>query len=147
MENSQANAAWAFISAAANHCLMLGCNRLRTNSGDAESRTTSEERLFWAVYRLEKGISLRLGRPSCLRDGDIIMPPIPLDIRIRTANIQGRTYDELYSPGSLMRDQFERSCIAQSLAAELRQCIVGMHADITVHQRTNIISFGANIGI
>ncbi|KAK3215062.1 hypothetical protein GRF29_19g2086471 [Pseudopithomyces chartarum] len=130
VENSQANAAWAFISAAASHCLMLGYNRIRTHSDDAESLTTAEERLFWAVYRLEKGISLRLGRPSCLRSRDILLPPIPHDIRIKMANIQGRAYDELYSPGSLMRDDFERNCIAKSLAAELRQCIVGTHADI-----------------
>jgi hypothetical protein len=126
---------------------MLGYNRLGTHSGDAESLTTAEERLFWAVYRLEKGISLRLGRPSCLRSRDISLPPIPHDIRIRMANIQGRAYDELYSPGSLMRDDFERNCIAKSLAAELRQCIVGTHADIMVHHRTNITAFGTNTGI
>lgn len=93
---------------------------------------TTQEQLFWAVYRLEKGISLRLGRPSCFRSGDIPLPPIPDDARIRLADIQGRAYDELYSPRGLARSDTEKACAAESLAVELRQCIIDTQADVFV---------------
>ncbi|KAF2652653.1 hypothetical protein K491DRAFT_695375 [Lophiostoma macrostomum CBS 122681] len=129
VENSKANAAWTFISAASTHCLTLGYNRLRSYFGKSQSVATAQEGLFWAVYRLDKGISLRLGQSSNLRDGDISLS-LPNDARMRTANIQGRAYDELYSPKGLIREDFERTCIAESFALEVRQCIAETKADI-----------------
>ncbi|KAK7192499.1 C6 transcription factor [Paraphaeosphaeria sporulosa] len=83
----------------------------------------AQQRLFWAVYRLDKGISLRLGQSSTIRDEEISLSSIPDDPGVRTASIQGRAYNELYSPKGLLREDAERAYIAASLGTELKQCI------------------------
>lgn len=124
--------AWTFISAASNHCLTLGYNRHRSYAERTDISRLAQESLFWAVYRLDKGISLRLGRSSTIRDEDISISPIPDDPGVRTARIQGRAYNELYSPKGLLRQETERAYIAESLAAELQKCIDDTRAAISV---------------
>ena len=80
----------------------------------------------------EKMLSLRLGRSSTFRDHDITLPrpgserpsgtflaeltPVWIDI----ASIQGRIYDEIYSPGGHMQPPHIRTSRARALAAEVR---------------------------
>jgi hypothetical protein len=124
--------AWTFISAASTHCLTLGYNRYQPWSERTNISRVAQESLFWAVYRLDKGISLRLGRSSTIRDEDISLSSIPDDPGVRTARIQGRAYDELYSPKGLLRKDTERAYIAESLATEVNQCIIDTRAAILV---------------
>jgi hypothetical protein len=124
--------AWTFISAASNHCLTLGYNRHEPCPERTNISCVAQESLFWAVYRLDKGISLRLGRSSTIRDEEISLSSIPDHPSIRTARIQGRAYDELYSPKGLLRKDTQRACIAESLATELNQCIIDTRAAILV---------------
>ncbi|KAJ4356344.1 uncharacterized protein N0V89_004376 [Didymosphaeria variabile] len=130
VEDSKVMQAWTFISAASNHCVTLGYNRHQLYRERDRFSLLAQNNLFWAVYRLDKGISLRLGRSSTIRDEDISLLPMPDDPGIRTARIQGRAYDELYSPKGLMREDTERAYIAESLATELHQCIIDTRAAI-----------------
>jgi hypothetical protein len=89
--------------------------------------------LFWFAYMLDRGLALRLGRASVIRDFDItvsrtigsINAPEPwkeiLQLWISHAEVQGKIYEQLYSPGSLVRPVSERIEAAQLLASELKR--------------------------
>lgn len=81
---------------------------------------------------MEKGLSLRLGRASHIRDEDITLAWESDSLDIRAARIQGKVYDQLYSPDGLSRTQSERVVIAQSLVEELRSLIDEAEAEIVV---------------
>ncbi|KAI3329398.1 hypothetical protein HD806DRAFT_285119 [Xylariaceae sp. AK1471] len=126
IESSKTTLAWTYISSAANLSQTLGLHCL---AGDSE---TSQLNLFWMVFLLEKSLSLRLGRPSTLRDDEITSPvsSIPSVRRCsQTSSIQGKVYDQLYSPTGLARSDVERSGLAQALALELRGMINENRAD------------------
>jgi hypothetical protein len=89
--------------------------------------------LFWTVYKIEKGLSLRLGRSSNLRDAEITIANDQEELR-RTglARIQGKIYDQLYSPEGLSRSDAERGRLAETLAGELRALVHTTRIDIEV---------------
>lgn len=124
IHDPRSQVAWLFISAAANHCLTLGYHRQSVHDSSNTETTAAQESLFWIVYRLEKGIALRLGRVSLIRDEEITLSSNPQKLEIRIAKLQGRTYNELYSPKGLSNPEAERTQTAQSLAAELHPCII-----------------------
>jgi len=97
-----------------------------------EGLAASQQNLFWSVYRLDKGIALRLGRSSNIRDEDVLLSFSETSRGIQIARVQGRTYDGLYSPQSLLRPEAERAHIAQSLAIDTRQCIAKTRDAISV---------------
>jgi hypothetical protein len=93
---------------------------------------------------LDKGLALRFGRASVLQDYDIALPrklpgagntmgtlsgpdtaPDPwqevLELWIRHAEIQGKTYECLYSPAALQRSAEARVESARLLAQELKE--------------------------
>ncbi|GKT63934.1 fungal specific transcription factor domain protein [Colletotrichum tofieldiae] len=75
--------------------------------------------LFWAVFKFEKGLALRLGRPSGIRDAEITLLAKPDEHRTtRIARIQGQVYDQLYSPAGLPTSA-ERKAQAMKFADEL----------------------------
>lgn len=88
--------------------------------------------LFWTIYMTEKMLSLRLGRSSTFRDQDItlIRPGMERPSGsflaelapgwINIASIQGRIYDDIYSPGALMQPPHIRTSRARALVAELK---------------------------
>ncbi|KAI1105790.1 hypothetical protein F4804DRAFT_340971 [Jackrogersella minutella] len=130
IENSKATSAWTFISAASSLCQRLGYHRLPTRDTD-QSLRTAQERLFWVVHRFDKGLSFRFGRPSNIRDAEITLPFDPNEQRkTRVARIQGKVYDELYSPAGLSRPDDERGRVAETLAAELRELINRTHVEV-----------------
>lgn len=91
--------------------------------------------LFWAVYVLEKSVSLRLGRSSTIRDQDITVPRPLMDRMmsslaynrmpdwIDVASFHGRVYDDLYSANALAQPPSVRASRANSLGSELKQMI------------------------
>ncbi|KAI0881294.1 uncharacterized protein GGS22DRAFT_192382 [Annulohypoxylon maeteangense] len=130
IENSKATIAWRFISTASDLCQRLGYHRLPRKGADP-SIQTAQERLFWTVYKFERGLSLRHGRPSSIRDAEITLPTNPNELRsTKVARIQGKVYDELYSPVGLSRPDDERSRMAKILATELRDLISMARAEI-----------------
>lgn len=92
----------------------------------------AQDSLFWTVYVMERGLSFRLGRASHIRDEEITLPIHPSALKIRAAMMQGKVYDQLYSPVGLSRSQNERTHIAQSLVVELRTIIDEADAEIAV---------------
>lgn len=114
-------------------CLQLGYHRLKLQKRHPQSTQSAQENLFWTVYKIEKGLSLRLGRSSNVRDTEItIACDSTTSSRIGLARIQGHIYDRLYSPIGLSRSENERACIAVELASDLRALIDATHADIRV---------------
>lgn len=133
IEASKATKAWTFASAAADLCQRLGYHRLQPQRGNDQGLREAQERLFWTVHKIEKGLSLRLGRASNIRDSEITIHFDSIDpLHSRLARIQGRIYDQLYSPAALYQNIDERSPVAEALAGDLRQLIDDVHVDIFV---------------
>ncbi|KAI0101628.1 fungal-specific transcription factor domain-containing protein [Nemania sp. FL0031] len=125
IESSKATLAWTYISNAANLCQTLGLHRganQERDDGSQEARVN----LFWMVFLLDKSLSLRLGRSSNFRDAEVTIA-LPSDPNIRrcsqTSMIQGKIYEQLYSPAGLAVFNIERGAMAQALASELRGII------------------------
>lgn len=81
----------------------------------------------------EKTLSLRLGRSSTFRDHDITLTRPGVERHagnflgeialywIDLSSIQGRVYDDIYSPGALMQPPDIRTSRAQALAVEMKR--------------------------
>ncbi|KIW09779.1 hypothetical protein PV08_11879 [Exophiala spinifera] len=131
IENSKSSLAWTFISYAANLCLTLGYHRKDPARENESYLRVSQESLFWLVYNLDKGLSLRLSRSSNIRDRDITLTVNPNALlRTRQSMIQGQVYDQLYSPSGLSKSDHERRTIVNALALELRELIQETRVDI-----------------
>ncbi|KAF4920407.1 hypothetical protein CGCVW01_v006905 [Colletotrichum viniferum] len=135
MENAKATVAWSLISSAASLCQTLGYHRpsprRRARDGSFAS-TDIQESLFWPVYSLDKGLSLQLDRPPNIRDVDISFSfdPDSQPRSIRLARIQGKAYEQLYSPQGLSQPVLERGHDAEVLATQLREIIRDVHVDM-----------------
>ncbi|KAK6857368.1 fungal specific transcription factor [Apiospora arundinis] len=128
---SKPSQAWSFISVAAQMCLHLGLHRGATWRDESATLRNQNAWLFWNVYVLDKGLSLRLGRPSVIQDYDITVPIPTASIDrhpaiehclltwIKVSRCQGRVYELLYSPAALAQDDGIRMARAQALADEL----------------------------
>ena len=93
-------------------------------------------RLFWSVYCLDKGLSLRLGRASIIQDYDISSVPTfnQVDLSelwksiytlwIVLSRIQGDIYELLYSPRALRQPEAERTAHARRLASEMQEFVM-----------------------
>lgn len=93
-------------------------------------------RLFWSVYCLDKGLSLRLGRASTIQDYDISSTPSfsHVDVSelwksiytiwIVLSRIQGKIYELLYSPGALRQPEADRTAHARRLASEMQELVM-----------------------
>lgn len=93
-----------------------------------------KEQLFWTVYKFEKGLALRLGRSSNLRDSDITLPRNPNEPRsVRLGCLQGKVYDQLFSAEGLSRPNIERQNRVAVLAGEIRGVIEETRAEALVH--------------
>ena len=125
--------AWTFISAASNLCQTLGYHRLRSPRENDQPLRVAQERLFWTVYEIDKGLSFRLGRSSNIRDAEITLPfdgDAPRNTRL--ARIQGRVYDQLHSSAALSCLDNESGYTAEALAGEVRELIEEIRAELFV---------------
>ena len=137
IENSKAKMAWMFISTASSLCQTLDYHR-QSNPKSNQPLHDAQVRLFWSVYKIEKGLSLRLGRASTIRDSEITLPIAPDEPRsIRVGRIQGKVYDQLYSPEGLSRTYEERIAVADALAMELRDLISEARLDNLVRSMSS----------
>ncbi|CZT24391.1 uncharacterized protein RCC_10116 [Ramularia collo-cygni] len=107
--------AWTLISKASEICQSLGFHRCSTMKSDDGRVAQQKMSIFWWVYIMDKGLSLRLGRVSNLNDCDIDVattftsdPQSDLAgvvqyfvLSIAVARIQGKVYERLYSAASL----------------------------------------------
>lgn len=136
IEISKPSFAWTLISTAAQLCQTLGYHRASSMETDSMAVQENKHRLFWSVYCLDKGLSLRLGRASTIQDYDISLAPTftRLDISclwktvytlwITLSRIQGKVYELLYSPAGLSQPEAERVAHARSLASEMQESVM-----------------------
>ncbi|KAJ3459334.1 hypothetical protein MRS44_015407 [Fusarium solani] len=92
VEDSKASRAWTLLSNALSLCQTLGYHRLCNSRRGTGAAQDAQKQLFWAVFGYESGLSLRLGRSSGIRDGDIVTPINPNEPRfIKVARVQRQT--------------------------------------------------------
>ncbi|KAI2602767.1 fungal-specific transcription factor domain-containing protein [Hypoxylon sp. NC1633] len=128
---SRPSLAWLLASTASDMCRTLGLHQVHSMKDDPPEKKADKSLLFWCTYMLDKGLSLRLGRASILQDYDISLPHIVPEAKaaypgnevmtmwIKHAQIQGRIYERLYSPGALRQRDSYRVEQVGILAAEL----------------------------
>lgn len=104
---SKATLAWHLTATAAQMCLTLGYHRAQPAQPEALGSIDARAVLFWHVYTLERGLSLRLGRACVMQDWDITIPravdytafPGPwsgvLNSWIKLGDIQAKAYELL----------------------------------------------------
>ncbi|KAF5234641.1 hypothetical protein FANTH_11993 [Fusarium anthophilum] len=130
VEESRASQSWTLISTAMTLCQTLGYHRLESPKNGHQSMQPD---LFWVVYAYEKGLSLRLGRCSGVRDSEVSLTRQENQHRsIRLGRIQGKAYDQLYSPEGLNTSNATRCQVANGLAQELQSIIDETHHEIAV---------------
>ena len=125
--------AWSFITTASHLSQTLGLHSAHALSTDDQGTKDQKIRLFWAVFLTEKWLCLRLGRSSTFRDEDITAPLVTFDQNVETllvpkwidlAKIQGKTYNDIYSPSALMQPIDTRISRARTLVAEVNKLMV-----------------------
>jgi hypothetical protein len=123
--------------------LKLNCNIAFSPEGDGDE--LYRVRLFWHIFMYEKLMSLRLGRPSVIRERDITVKRLDNRMNIASesasaqnekgwiewAMLHGTVYDELLSPRALLEPATVRGSKAMALAAEL-QSIFDLTHDMQV---------------
>ncbi|CAG7562416.1 unnamed protein product, partial [Fusarium equiseti] len=128
VEEGRVSHAWMLISNAMTACQTLGYHRIDRNSGCDKYMQTQ---LFWAVYTYENSLSLRLGRCSGIRDSDVTLPIEPNQHRaIRLGRIQGKVYNQLYSPEGLASADDVRGEAAEGLAKQVQAIMDESQADV-----------------
>ncbi|KAI1483483.1 fungal-specific transcription factor domain-containing protein [Daldinia eschscholtzii] len=128
---SRPSLAWLLAERAAHMCRTLGLHQVHSMKDDSPQKKADKSLLFWCTYMLDKGLSLRLGRASILQDYDISLPHIVPETRaatypsnevmtlwIKHAQIQGRIYERLYSPGALRQSETYRAEQVNILSSE-----------------------------
>jgi hypothetical protein len=91
-------------------------------------------RLFWLLYILDRGLCLRIGRAPVIQDYDIAVPLPSRGINelerpsrdlirfwIGLSEVQGRVYEDLYSPRALRQPRATRAQQSEALALELKK--------------------------
>ncbi|CAH0024442.1 unnamed protein product [Clonostachys rhizophaga] len=161
IEISRPSLAWRMSSTAAQICQELGYHSLYPKRTERDGHKINHE-LLGALYILDKGLALRLGRPSALPDQDIVgtssdtvvdMGDLWQAIKhiwVQHAQIQGRIYDQLYSRQALLATPAERVRSAVNLAEatqrSLRQLMaLAERPENAVHGSTNE-DFGSGTG-
>ncbi|KAH8673159.1 hypothetical protein BGZ61DRAFT_458908 [Ilyonectria robusta] len=132
IEILDASRAWTFISNASDLSQRLGYHRQDFQGETDQSLRLAEERLFWTIYRLEKALSLRLGKLSTIDDTKIILPGFDSQASrfMRLGRIRARVDDQLHSPNSLACSGDEGGHSAEHLAAELREVVRETHLGV-----------------
>jgi len=130
---SRPSVAWHLNSTAAQLCQTGGFHRKECAEADPPRLAQVKTILFWQVYIWDKGLSLRLGRSSVIQDCDISIrrefdfsgflhleeSAVP-KLWLRTAMLQGKIYQQLYSPAALSVPTQEIYRRAEALAVECR---------------------------
>ncbi|KAJ6096566.1 hypothetical protein N7486_007312 [Penicillium sp. IBT 16267x] len=128
-----AEASYMAIGAAGRLALGLGLHRTLVDSHLTLGEVEERRNVFWVLYVLDRGVSLRLGRPPTICDEDIevsepTLGPIsqPSQIKdgfaqfVKLNRIKSEIYSKLYSVRSMIGEcQAERLASLQSLEEKL----------------------------
>ena len=117
---------------AAHICITMGWDNDSGMLADDEQVRRTKTLLFWHVYSLERGLSIRLGRASAIHDFDITLSgrlselslpepwPGMLSFWVGNAKIQGKLYEHLYSRVALSTPENVLLARAENLMKELK---------------------------
>jgi hypothetical protein len=132
IDTSRLNVSWKLKSVALTLAQTLGWHRAQSVKDDDKETRVRKEKMFYFLYVLDKGLSLRLGRASFFQDYDIDLPYPELGddalgracteeyrLFIQVSRVQGLVYEQLYSPGALREDAETRIHRAQILVDQL----------------------------
>ncbi|KAK6592981.1 fungal specific transcription factor domain-containing protein [Botrytis cinerea] len=121
--------AWTLISTAARLCHSLGHHCLTVQKNTSSSDENTKRVLFGYVYILDQTLSLRLGRPSSLRECDLATDSLPTtstsdlqvsdfvwSLWIEAAKLHAWTFERLYSPKAMELSQNARTEAMRNLA-------------------------------
>lgn len=132
IELSKPSMSWAYSSKASELCQTLGYHRNVSMKVESQDTVQYKLFLFWSVYFLDKGLSLRLGRAPTIPDCEITIPRPSLNsfshapvmayfpLWIECARCQGNIYAMLYSPSSLAQPDTVRHDRVQVLVNDLQ---------------------------
>ncbi|KAJ9625434.1 hypothetical protein H2204_010407 [Knufia peltigerae] len=141
IEISKPSLAWRLNTAACQLCLTLGYHRATNQPGENDDVRRQRAVLFWLAYILDRALALRLGRPPILQDYEITLPRQlehlgEFECHRETihnfmvhAEVQGKIYEELYSPAGLARHVEQRKETAQRCAGILRARVKKMNEE------------------
>ncbi|GLA52319.1 hypothetical protein AnigIFM63604_009168 [Aspergillus niger] len=131
-EETDVQRCWTFLSLAFNMCQSIGLHRRSTLEKDEFAIAEAKRHAFWALYTIDKNISLNIGVTSHFQDHDIdadLYAPSndpkyrPWDLMglviVEFANVQGRVYDQLYSTSACRADDEQRSASIERLSSDL----------------------------
>lgn len=122
---------WNTLAAAAQMCQTLGFTRDILPRPETQEAKQRRAKLVWYIHLNDKMLALRLSRPTLIRDGEITLNfealeadgsdgPIPIIGKwARICDLQGKIYDNLYSPRALLQSDSQREAQARNLAANL----------------------------
>lgn len=128
---------WILNSTAAGLAQHLGYHRISSMKNDSAEERSAKVHVFWFIYLLDKTLSLRLGRASVIQDWDMSLPypnteedPVlrtsgkgaQMQVYwIKLAQIQGHTYEQLFSPAAFLKSDEERIRSATELVEAINQ--------------------------
>ncbi|KAF9874828.1 hypothetical protein CkaCkLH20_07522 [Colletotrichum karsti] len=156
VEVAKPSLAWTLNCAAAQLCQTLGYHRILSVKSGNRDDEDYKIFLFWSVYFVDKSLSLRLGRPSTISDYDITVPYPASSSKIHGAlmsyfclwvivsSIQGKTYEQLYSPEAIAQPTSVREGRARGLAAELQRVTERTQETHSQYLQTAIEAVGEN---
>ncbi|RAK75782.1 transcription factor domain-containing protein [Aspergillus fijiensis CBS 313.89] len=123
---------WTYLSLAFNMCQTMGLHRRTALKNDPLPIAEAKRHAFWALYTIDKNISLNIGLTSHFQDHDIdadlFMPSEdpkqrPWDlmsiVRMEFASIQGKVYDQLYSTSACRAGDEQRAVAIEKLSSDL----------------------------
>jgi len=73
--------AWTLAGLAVRQCIELGLHR-KASGNEVTMEKELKAPIFWSCYYLDRGVSVALGRPPAISDGDIdveVKRPSPLN--------------------------------------------------------------------
>jgi hypothetical protein len=131
-EQSKLSLCWTYLSAATAMCQTLGFHRSSQLRTEMKHSAESKKHVFWALYSMDKNISLNLGRTSHFDDDDIDVEYFtpsenqqqqPWDLlmlsSVAFSRLQGEVYDRLYSAAASKRNLAHRAGTVEELSMRL----------------------------
>ncbi|KAM5346970.1 hypothetical protein ACJ41O_009975 [Fusarium nematophilum] len=157
LQKCKLSAAWNFICTASHLCHSLGLHSNLPLQSETPESKRQKTRLFWTIYTTEKMLSLQIGRSSMIRENDITVPLRGHEISqnallneaypiwIAFSALQGRIYDDVYSPDSFAQPENIRTSRARALAAEAKKLIQVEDEVQGRHLHLGSLTFGAGL--
>ncbi|KAK4149351.1 hypothetical protein C8A00DRAFT_18942, partial [Chaetomidium leptoderma] len=131
VELAKPSLAWILSSKASELCQSLGYHRIGTYNHESPDDGQRKQFLFWAVYVIDKRLSLRLGRSATIQDYDVTVPDPRSNTTVDTpivcffglwvigSRLQGQIYELLYCPEAIAQPEPVRRSRVQLLVERL----------------------------